>query len=73
VHSFNFTGDDIKILTRREIYGTYLDSNEKDIKKEHAMFKEEWSTHGLYTGMSIINFMVFYNGIMIFHKSVDCS
>jgi hypothetical protein len=25
------------------------------------------------TGMSIINFMVYCNGIMFFHKSVDCT
>jgi hypothetical protein len=24
-------------------------------------------------GMSIMNFMVYYNGIIFFHKSVDCT
>jgi hypothetical protein len=25
-----------------------------------------------WTGMNIMNFMVYYNGIIFFHKSVDC-
>jgi hypothetical protein len=25
------------------------------------------------TGMSIINFMVYYNGVMFFYKLVDCT
>jgi hypothetical protein len=79
-NSFNFAGDSITIPTGRETYGANLVSNEEDIKNQLAKFKEEWPTHGviimcdLWTGtigISIINFMVYYNGIMLFHISVD--
>jgi hypothetical protein len=68
------------IPTGRETYGANLVSNEEDIKNQLAKFKEEWPTHGviimcnLWTGtigINIINFMVYYNGIMLFHISVD--
>jgi hypothetical protein len=61
---------------------TYLDSNEKDIKKQFQKFKEDWPMHGVTimcdswtgpTGMSIMNFMVYCNGIIFFHKSIDCT
>jgi hypothetical protein len=57
-----------------------LDSNEEDIKKQFEKFKEDWAMHGVTImcdswtspmGMSIINFMVYCNGIIFFHKSVD--
>jgi hypothetical protein len=76
----NFLGEGITILTGREIDGTYLDSNEEEIKKHFQKFKEEWPRHGITLmcdswtgpmGISIINFMVYYNGVMYFHKSVD--
>jgi hypothetical protein len=63
------------IPTGREIDGTYLDSNEEKIKKHFQKFKEEWPRHGItlmcdswtgLMGMSIINFMVYYNGVMFF-------
>lgn len=81
-NDFNFAGEGVTIPTGREIDGTYLDSNEEDIKKQFAKFKEDWPTYGVTimcdswtgpTGMSIMNFMVYCNGIMFFHKSVDCS
>jgi hypothetical protein len=62
-----FLGEGITIPTSREIYGTYLDSNEEEIKKHFQKFKEEWAIHGITfmcdswtspTGMSNINFMV---------------
>jgi hypothetical protein len=77
-----FVGESITIPTGREIDGTYLDSNEEDIKKQFEKFKEEWPAHGITLmcdswtgpmGMSIINFMVYCNGVMFFHKSVVCT
>jgi hypothetical protein len=73
-------GEGVMIPTGREIDGTYLDFNDEEIKKHFQKFKEEWPTHGItlmcdswmgLTGMSIINFMVYCNGVMFFHKSVD--
>jgi hypothetical protein len=68
-------GEGITILTSREIDGTYLDSNEEEIKKHFQKFKEEWPRHGITLmcdswtgpkGMSIINFMIYCNGVMFF-------
>jgi hypothetical protein len=59
-----------------------LYSNEKDIKKQFEKFKKDWAMHGVTimcdswtdpTGMSIMNFMVYCNGIIFFHKSIDCT
>jgi hypothetical protein len=70
------------IPTGREIDGTYLESNDEDIKKQFKKFKDDWPTHDITLmcdswigpiGMSIINFMVCCNGVMFSHKSVDCT
>jgi hypothetical protein len=75
-----FLGESITILTGRKIDGTYLDSNEEEIKKHFQKFKDDWPIHGItlmydsWTGlmeMSIINFMVYCIGVVFFHKSVD--
>jgi hypothetical protein len=75
-----FLGEGVTIRTGREIDGTYLDLNEEEIRKHFQKFKEEWPRHGITlmcdswtgpTGMSIINFMVYCNGVIFFHKSVD--
>jgi hypothetical protein len=75
-----FVGEGVTLPTGRKIDDTYLDSNEKEIKKHFQKFKDDWPTHGITlrcdswtgpTGMSISNFMVYYNGVMFFHKSVD--
>jgi hypothetical protein len=66
--------------TGREIDGTYLDSNEEETKKNFQKFKEECPSHDITLmcdswmgsmGMSIINFMVYCNDVLFFHKSVD--
>jgi hypothetical protein len=71
----------ISIPTGREIDGSYLDLNEEDIKKQFEKFKD-WGMYGITimcdlwigpTGMSTMNFMVYCNGIILFHKSVDCT
>jgi hypothetical protein len=70
-----FVGEGITILTGREIDDTYLDSNEEEIKKQFQKLKKDWLTHGITLmcdswtgpmGMSIINFMIYYNGVMFF-------
>jgi hypothetical protein len=59
-----FVGEGAMLPTGREIDGTYLDSNEEEIKKHFKKFKDDWTTHGIIlmcdswmgpTGMSIIN------------------
>jgi hypothetical protein len=37
----------VTIPTSSEIDGTYLDSNEEEIKKHFKKFKEEWPRHGI--------------------------
>jgi hypothetical protein len=73
-----FVGEEVTIPTSSEIDGTYLDFNEEEIKKYFKKFKEEWPRHDITlmcdswmgpTGMSIINFIVYCNGVMFFHKS----
>jgi hypothetical protein len=80
ISSAFFVGEGVTILTGSEIDDTYLDSNEEKIKKHFKKFKEEWPRHSITlmcyswmgpTGMTIINFMVYRNGVMFFHKSVD--
>ncbi|TVU18691.1 hypothetical protein EJB05_34802, partial [Eragrostis curvula] len=68
--------------TGREINGVYLDATEAYIKKQFAKFKLEWPNYGVTlmcdswtgpTNMSLINFMIYSNGVMFFHKSVDAT
>jgi hypothetical protein len=75
-----FVGEGVTIPTGNEIDDSYLDSNEEEIKKHFKKFKEEEPRHGITlmrdswmgpTGMSIINFMVYCNGVIFFHKSID--
>jgi hypothetical protein len=75
-----FVGEGVTLLTSRKIDGTYLDSNEEEVKKHFQKFKDDWPTHCITlmcdswtcpTEMSIINFMVYCNGVIFFHKSVD--
>jgi hypothetical protein len=58
-----------------------LDFNEEEIKKHFKKIKE-WPGHDITlmcdswtgsTGMSIINFMVYCNGVIFFHKSIDAT
>ncbi|KAK3118492.1 hypothetical protein QOZ80_9BG0700110 [Eleusine coracana subsp. coracana] len=75
-------GEGITVPTGREIDGVYLDENEAEIKKQFEKFQRDWPAHGITlmcdswtgpTGMSVINFMVYCNGIIYFHKSVDAT
>jgi hypothetical protein len=70
------------IPTSREIDGTYLDSNEEEMKKHFEKFKDDWPTHDITLmcdswmnpmGMSIINFMVYCNGVIFFTNRLTLS
>ena len=78
----SIAGEGVAAPTGREIDGIYLDENEADIKKNFEKFKQDWQWHGVTimcdswtgaTGMSLINFMIYCNGTMFFHKSVDAT
>lgn len=70
------------IPTARGIDGKYLQANFEEAEQSLEMFKQGWNQYGVTvmcdswtgpTGMSIINFMVYCNGRMFFHKSIDAS
>ncbi|KAM0849480.1 hypothetical protein ACQ4PT_053706 [Festuca glaucescens] len=70
------------IPTGKEIDGIYLDKNYEEAGEWLKMFKQDWKTYGVTvmcdswtgpTGMSLINFMVYCNTRMFFHKSIDAS
>ncbi|XP_047080349.1 uncharacterized protein LOC124691115 [Lolium rigidum] len=70
------------IPTAKEIDGIYLDKNYDEATEWLKLFKQDWKNYGVTvmcdswtgpTGMSIINFMVYCNARMFFHKSVDAS
>jgi hypothetical protein len=76
------TGEGIVSPTGRDIDGKYLDQNEKDLVDRFGKFQQEWPLFGVtlmcdsWTGptqMSVINFLIYCNGIMRFHKSVDAT
>jgi hypothetical protein len=66
----------------KDIDGQLLDMNYNDLEAHMESFKEDWSRYGVtimcdsWTGptmMCIINFMIFCNGRMFFHKSVNAT
>ncbi|KAM0832157.1 hypothetical protein ACQ4PT_065067 [Festuca glaucescens] len=70
------------IPTGKEIDGVYLDKNYEEAGEWLKMFKQDWKNYGVTvmcdswtgpTGMSLINFMVYCNTRMFFHKSIDAS
>jgi hypothetical protein len=65
-----------------DIDGKYLQSNYEELQAYMAAFKNDWEQYGVTvmcdswigpSRMSIINFMVFCNGRMHFHKSVNAT
>ena len=75
-------GEGIASPTGKEIDGKYLDQNEADLRKKYENFKAEWPTFGVtlmcdsWTGptkMNVINFLIYCNGVMWFHKSIDAT
>ena len=72
----------VKLPTGREIDGKYLDENVKEFQKEIDKWKIEWNEFGAtlmcdsWTGptqKSIINFLVYCNGMMYFLKTIDAT
>jgi hypothetical protein len=66
----------------RDIDDKYLDVNEAELKAIFQKWRNEWHEHGvtimcdLWTGptrMSVINFLLYSNGRMWFHSSVDAT
>jgi hypothetical protein len=52
------------------------------VKKQFDRFKKDWDEYGVTimcdswtgpTSMSVINFLIYCNGIMFFHKSIDAT
>eukprot|EP00267_Zea_mays_P045107 XP_020397349.1 uncharacterized protein LOC109941222 [Zea mays] len=77
-----WTSVGVKLPTGREIDGKYLDENVKEFQKEIDKWKIEWNEFGAtlmcdsWTGptqKSIINFLVYCNGMMYFLKTVDAT
>jgi hypothetical protein len=75
-------GEGIASPSGKEIDGKYLDQNEKDLMDRFAQFRKEWPTFGVtlmcdsWTGptrMSVINFLIYCNGVTWFHKSIDAT
>ncbi|AQK51285.1 hypothetical protein ZEAMMB73_Zm00001d049757 [Zea mays] len=76
------TGVGVKLPTGREIDGKYLDENVKEFQKEIDKWKIEWNEFGATlmcdswtspTQKSIINFLVYCNGMMYFLKTIDAT
>ena len=79
---YSITGEGVLSPTGRDIDGKYLDKNESTLKKIFDKWKLEWPEYGVtimcdsWTGpthMSIINFLLYCNGRMFFHKFVDAT
>jgi len=75
-------GEGIASPTGRDIDGKYLDQNEQDLKTRYVKFQKDWPLFGItlmcdsWTGptrMSVINFLIYCNGVMWFHKSIDAT
>ncbi|CAM0146800.1 unnamed protein product [Urochloa decumbens] len=75
-------GEGIASPTGRDIDGKYLDQNDNDLHEKYLMFQAEWPLFGVtlmcdsWTGptrMGVVNFLVYCNGVMWFHKSVDAT
>jgi hypothetical protein len=75
-------GEGVPIPKGGIIDGPCLNSNYNELKEYVVQFKEDWHTYGVtimcdaWTGptdMSIINFLIFCNGRMLFHKSVNAT
>jgi hypothetical protein len=79
---FMAAGEGIASPTGWDIDGKYLDMNEKDLKDRYAKFQNDWPIFGVslmcdsWTGptrMSVINFLIYCNGVTWFHKSIDAT
>uniref|UniRef100_K3YC20 DUF659 domain-containing protein n=1 Tax=Setaria italica TaxID=4555 RepID=K3YC20_SETIT len=75
-------GEGVAIPTGRDIDGPLLDMSYDDLKAHMEDYKENWGPFGVTvmcdswrgpTKMCIINFMIFCNGCMFFHKTVNAT
>jgi hypothetical protein len=75
-------GEGIASPSGKEIDGKYLDQNEKDLMDRYKQFQKERDIFGVtlmcdsWTGptrMSVINFLIYCNGVTWFHKSIDAT
>jgi hypothetical protein len=76
------SGEGVPSPQGRDIDGKYLDANEAELKAIFQKWRNEWHEHGVtimcdsWTGptrMSVINFLLYSNGRMWFHSSVDAT
>ncbi|XP_042380428.1 uncharacterized protein LOC121972875 [Zingiber officinale] len=82
VSNIQKSGPGIQPPTAYEIVGPYLDEQVEEIKTWILSCKKQWSLYGVtlmcdgWTGptrMSIINFLLYCNRKVIFHKSIDAT
>lgn len=75
-------GEGVNVPSGRELDGPLLDRNYEDLLAQMNENKGNWARYGVtimsdsWTGpykMCIINFMIFCNGRMFFHSSVDAT
>jgi hypothetical protein len=76
------SGEGVPSPQGRDIDDNYLDVNEAELKAMFQKWRNEWHEHGItimcdsWTGptrMSVINFLLYSNGRMWFHSSVDAT
>jgi hypothetical protein len=66
----------------RDIDDKYLDANEAELKDLFQKWRNEWHEHSVSimcdswirpTRMSVINFLLYSNGRLCFHSSIDAA
>jgi hypothetical protein len=76
------SGEGVPSPHGRDIDGKYLDVNEAELKDLFQKWRNEWHEHGFsimcdsWTGltrMSVINFLLYSNGRLWFHSSIDAT
>jgi hypothetical protein len=76
------SGEGVPSPQGRDIDGKYLDANEAELKAIFQKWRNEWHEHGVsimrdsWTGptrMSVINFLLYSNGRLWFHSSIDAT
>jgi hypothetical protein len=74
------SGEGVPSSQGRDIDDKYLDANEAELNDLFQKWRNEWHEHGVsimcdsWTGptrMSVINFLLYSNGRLWFHSSID--
>ncbi|RZR85153.1 hypothetical protein BHM03_00012103 [Ensete ventricosum] len=82
ISSIQKSGTGIQPPIPKEIHGVYLDEEVAELKDWIESFKWQWDEYGVtlmcdsWTGptkMSIINFLIYCNRRVVFHKSINAS